>query len=99
MANIFLIFKSNKPKFLLKGFYILSFLTLIIINYRVPRIGIVSYNNTFIMNEPSSASDVFITINKGEKLNITNNNIEAWYEVLMRNKKKYIRKKNLYIVD
>ena len=98
-VNIFLIFKSNKPKFLLKGFYILSFLTLIIINYRVPKIGIVSDNNTFIMNEPSSASDVFMIINKGEKLNITNNNIEAWYEVSIKNNKKFIRKKNLYIVD
>lgn len=98
-ANIFIISKNNKPNFFLKGFYILSFLTLVIINYKVPRIGIVSDNNTFIMNEPSSASDVFMIIKKGEKLKITNNNIEAWYEVSMNNKKKFIRKKNLYIVD
>ena len=98
-ANVFLILKKNKPNFFLKGFYILSFLTLIIINYSVPRIGIVSDNNTFIMNEPSSASDVFMIISKGEMLSITNNNIEAWYEVSIENKKKFIRKKNLYIID
>ena len=98
-ANIFLVFKNNKPSFFLKGFYILSFLTLIIINYKVPRIGIISNNNTFIMNDPSSASDVFMIINKGEMLKITNKNMEAWYEVSIENKKKFIRKKNLYIVD
>lgn len=98
-ANVFLILKKNKPNFFLKGFYILSFLTLIIINYSVPRIGIVSDNNTFIMNEPSSASDVFMIITKGEMLSITNSNIEAWYEVSIENKKKFIRKKNLYIID
>ena len=98
-ANIFMISKNNKPNFFLKGFYILSFLTLVIINYKEPRIGIVSDNNTFIMNEPSSASDVFMIIKKGEKLKITNNDIEAWYEVSMKNKKKFVRKKNLYVVD
>ena len=98
-ANIFLVFKNNKPSFFLKGFYILSFLTLIVINYKVPRIGIISNNNTFIMNEPSSASDVFMIINKGEMLKITNKNMEAWYEVSIENKKKFIRKKNLYIID
>ena len=51
------------------------------------------------MNEPSSASDVFMIISKGEMLSITNNNIEAWYEVSIENKKKFIRKKNLYIID
>ena len=94
-----MISKNNKPNFFLKGFYILSFLTLVIINYKEPRIGIVSDNNTFIMNEPSSASDVFMIIKKGEKLKITNNDIEAWYEVSMNNKKKFVRKKNLYVVD
>ena len=98
-ANIFLVFKNNKPSFFLKGFYILSFLTLIVINYKVPRIGIISNNNTFIMNDPSSASDVFMIINKGEMLKITNKNMEAWYEVSIENKKKFIRKKNLYIID
>ena len=58
--------------------------------------------NTLQMGVVSSKR-IFDLLDKSESIKsknlITNNNIEAWYEVLMRNKKKYIRKKNLYIVD
>tara|TARA_S200000501_G_C20588825_1_gene640626 strand:+ start:117 stop:326 length:210 start_codon:yes stop_codon:yes gene_type:complete len=60
--------------------------------------GIISEDNAYIMNGPSSGSDVYSIINKGNKLKISNNT-SIWYEVIFENKKKYIRKKNISLID
>ena len=50
------------------------------------------------MNGPSSGSDVYSIIKKGNKLKISKE-YSIWYEVIFENKKKYIRKKNIYLID
>ena len=44
--------------------------------------------NTFIMNDPSSGSDVYKLIRKGEKIKIVNET-DVWYEVELENQKTY----------
>ena len=73
-------------------------LLLFILNFTNNSKGIVSNNNTFIMYNPSSGSDVYDIINKGEKLDITGQT-EVWYEIKINNKKRYIRKKNLLMIN
>ena len=60
--------------------------------------GIVDQDNTYIMNGPSSGSDVYSIIKKGNKLKISKE-YSIWYEVIFENKKKYIRKKNISLID
>ena len=50
------------------------------------------------MHNPSSGSDVYDIINKGEKLDITGQT-DVWYEIKIDNKKRYIRKKNLLKIN
>ena len=50
------------------------------------------------MDHPSSGSDVFLLINKGEKVKVINE-IDPWYEISIGERKKYIRKKNIYLID
>ena len=71
---------------------------IIIINLKGSAEGIVLYNNTFIMNNPSSGSDVYSLIKKGEKIKIINES-EIWYEVKINEQNKFIRKKNILKID
>ena len=77
----------------------ISVLILIIMNTNLmKKEGIVSKENTYIMNGPSSGSDVYSIINKGNKLKVSSES-SIWYEVIFENKKKYIRKKNIFLID
>ena len=50
------------------------------------------------MKEPSSGSDLYSILNKGDKL-IVSKNLEVWYEIILNNEKKYVRKKNIRLID
>ena len=80
-------------------FMIISVLVLAIMNLNLTKKqGIVDQDNTYIMNGPSSGSDVYSIIKKGNKLKISKE-YSTWYEVIFENKKKYIRKKNISLID
>ena len=80
-------------------FMIISVLVLAIMNLNLTKKqGIVDQDNTYIMNGPSSGSDVYSIIKKGNKLKISKE-YSIWYEVIFENKKKYIRKKNISLID
>ena len=96
---LYLIFGKKKSINSLTIFIIISVLILIIMNTNfTKKEGIISEDNAYIMNGPSSGSDVYSIINKGNKLKISNNT-SIWYEVIFENKKKYIRKKNISLID
>ena len=76
----------------------MAFITLLMINIKGGLDGIILNENTFIMNDPSSGSDVYKLIRKGEKIKIVNET-DVWYEVELENQKKYIRKKNILKID
>ena len=80
-------------------FMIISVLVLAIMNFNLTKKqGIVDQDNTYIMNGPSSGSDVYSIIKKGNKLKISKE-YSTWYEIIFENKKKYIRKKNISLID
>ena len=80
-------------------FMIISVLVLAIMNFNLTKKqGIIDQDNTYIMNGPSSGSDVYSIIKKGNKLKISKE-YSIWYEVIFENKKKYIRKKNISLID
>ena len=80
-------------------FMIISVLVLAIMNLNlIKKEGIIFQDNTYIMNGPSSGSDVYSIINKGNKLKVSSES-SIWYEVIFENKKKYIRKKNIFLID
>ena len=80
-------------------FMIISVIVLAIMNFNLTKKqGIVDQDNTYIMNGPSSGSDVYSIIKKGNKLKISKE-YSTWYEVIFENKKKYIRKKNISLID
>ena len=88
----------NQKIIFIKTFFVLAFVTLLIINIKGGLDGIILNENTFIMNDPSSGSDVYKLIRKGEKIKIVNET-DVWYEVELENQKKYIRKKNILKID
>ncbi len=95
--NTYRVFKKRKINYV-KSFFLINTLLLFILNFTNNSKGIVSNNNTFIMHNPSSGSDVYDIINKGEKLDITGQT-DVWYEIKIDNKKRYIRKKNLLKIN
>jgi len=50
------------------------------------------------MDDPSSGSDVYSLINKGEKIKIVDES-DIWYEVEINDKNKFIRKKNILKIN
>ncbi len=96
--NVIRILKNKKHIILKTLFYTLIVLLIITININLPKYGIVYFENTFIMEEPSSGSDVYKLVKKGDKLKITNE-ISVWYEIKINNKKRYVRKKNIKIIN
>ena len=88
----------NQKIIFIKTFFVLAFVTLLIINIKGGSDGIILNENTFIMNDPSSGSDVYKLIRKGEKIKIASES-DIWYEVELENQKKYIRKKNILKID
>ena len=89
---------KNKKIIFIKSFFSIAITLIIIINLKGSAEGIVLYNNTFIMNNPSSGSDVYSLIKKGEKIKIINES-EIWYEVKINEQNKFIRKKNILKID
>ena len=71
---------------------------MLMINIKEAQEGIILNENTFIMNNPSSGSDVYQIIKKGEKIKIISES-EVWYVVELENQRKYIRKKNILKID
>lgn len=96
--NVIRTLKNKKNPILKILFYTLIVLLIITININLPKYGIVYFENTFIMEEPSSGSDVYKLVKKGDKLKITNE-ISVWYEIKINNKKRYVRKKNIKIIN
>ena len=98
IVNLVRYFRKNVINFLLPFFYISSVLSLLIINIKPPSDAIVFKDYTFIMKEPSSGSDLYSILNKGDKL-IVSKDLEVWYEIILDGKKRYVRKKNVRLID
>ena len=98
IVNLVRYFRKNVVNFALPFFYISSFLSLLIINIKPPSDAIVFKNYTFIMKEPSSGSDLYSILNKGDKL-IVSKDLEVWYEIILNGEKRYVRKKNVRLID
>tara|TARA_B000000475_G_scaffold215605_1_gene177913 strand:+ start:2670 stop:3380 length:711 start_codon:yes stop_codon:yes gene_type:complete len=90
--------KRNQKIKYIKTFFTLSVIIMLMINIKGAQEGIILNENTFIMNNPSSGSDVYQIIKKGEKIKIISES-EVWYEVELENQRKYIRKKNILKID
>ena len=98
IINIYRILKSKKAPTLVLTFYIISILFLLIININLPKSGIVYFENTFIMEKPSSGSDLYQIVKKGDKLKIIGQE-SVWYKIKINKTEKYIRKKNIKIIN
>ena len=98
IVNLVRYFRKNVVNFALPFFYISSFLSLLIINIKPPSDAIVFKDYTFIMKEPSSGSDLHSILNKGDKL-IVSKDLEVWYEIILNGEKRYVRKKNVRLID
>jgi len=98
IVNLVTYFRKNVVNFALPFFYISSFLSLLIINIKPPSDAIVFKDYTFIMKEPSSGSDLYSILNKGDKL-IVSKDLEVWYEIILNGEKRYVRKKNVRLID
>ena len=98
IVNLVRYFRKNVVNFALPFFYISSFLSLLIINIKPPSDAIVFKDYTFIMKEPSSGSDLYSILNKGDKL-IVSKDLEVWYEIILNGEKRYVRKKNIRLID
>lgn len=98
IVNLVRYFRKNIINFVLPFFYISSLLSLLIINIKPPSYAIVFKDYTFIMKEPSSGSDLYSILNKGDKL-IVSKDLEVWYEIILDGKKRYVRKKNVRLID
>ena len=98
IVNLVRYFRKNVVNFVLPFFYISSFLSLLIINIKPPSDAIVFKDYTFIMKEPSSGSDLYSILNKGDKL-IVSKDLEVWYEIILNGEKRYVRKKNIRLID
>lgn len=98
IVNLVRYFRKNVINFVLPFFYISSLLSLLIINIKPPSDAIVFKDYTFIMKEPSSGSDLYSILNKGDKL-IVSKDLEVWYEIILNGKKRYVRKKNVRLID
>ena len=76
-----------------------SIFFLLIINFSIiDKEGIISSENVFIMNGPSPGSDVYKILKKGSKIRIRNEE-NIWYQIDINDAKKYIRKKNVYLIE
>ena len=98
IVNLVRYFRKNVVNFALPFFYISSVLSLLIINIKPPSDAIVFKDYTFIMKEPSSGSDLYSILNKGDKL-IVSKDLEVWYEIILNGEKRYVRKKNVRLID
>ena len=98
IVNLVRYFRKNVVNFALPFFYISSFLSLLIINIKPPSDAIVFKDYTFIMKEPSSGSDLYSILNKGDKL-IVSKDLKVWYEIILNGEKRYVRKKNVRLID
>ena len=98
IINIYRILKSKKAPTLVLTFYIISILFLLIININLPKSGIVYFENTFIMEKPSSGSNLYQIVKKGDKLKIIGEE-SVWYKIKINETEKYIRKKNIKIIN
>ncbi|HIF48360.1 MAG TPA: SH3 domain-containing protein [Cytophagales bacterium] len=98
IINIYRILKSKKAPTLVHTFYIISILFLCIININLPKSGIVYFENTFIMDKPSSGSNLYQIVKKGDKLKIVGEE-SVWYKIKVNKTEKYIRKKNIKIIN
>ena len=98
IVNLVRYFRKNIINFVLPFFYISSLLSLLIINIKPPSDAIVFKDYTFIMKEPSSGSDLYSILNKGDKL-IVSKDLKVWYEIILNGEKRYVRKKNVRLID
>ena len=98
IVNLVRYFRKNVINFVLPFFYISSLLSLLIINIKPPSDAIVFKDYTFIMKEPSSGSDLYSILNKGDKL-IVSKDLKVWYEIILNGEKRYVRKKNVRLID
>ena len=83
--------KQKSKNNIYQNFFVLAFITLLMINIKGRLDGIILNENTFIMNDPSSGSDVYKLIRKGEKIKIVNET-DVWYEVEQKIKNIFVKK-------
>ena len=98
IMNLVRYFRKKVANFMLPFFYILSVLSLLMINIKPPSDAIVFKDYTFIMKEPSSGSDLYSILNKGDKL-IVSKDLKVWYEIILNGERRYVRKKNVRLID
>ena len=98
IMNLVRYFRKKVANFMLPFFYISSVLSLLMINIKPPSDAIVFKDYTFIMKEPSSGSDLYSILNKGDKL-IVSKDLKVWYEIILNGEKRYVRKKNVRLID
>ena len=98
IMNLVRYFRKKVANFMLPFFYISSLLSLLMINIKPPSDAIVFKDYTFIMKEPSSGSDLYSILNKGDKL-IVSKDLKVWYEIILNGERRYVRKKNVRLID
>tara|TARA_Y100001954_G_scaffold203678_1_gene224515 strand:+ start:713 stop:1420 length:708 start_codon:yes stop_codon:yes gene_type:complete len=98
IMNLVRYFRKKVANFMLPFFYISSVLSLLMINIKPPSDAIVFKDYTFIMKEPSSGSDLYSILNKGDKL-IVSKDLKVWYEIILNGERRYVRKKNVRLID
>jgi tetratricopeptide (TPR) repeat protein len=59
--------------------------------------AIIAYNNTILMEGPSSASEYITKVSQGHRVTITDRS-DVWYKVTWLNKAAYIHSKNLLLL-
>jgi hypothetical protein len=83
------------------GSMVLLFLLLVLTGFMInfgldrPR-GIIISDNTYIMEDPSSASDLIDIVDKGHKVKIHGKD-DVWYEIEWRDETAWIRENNLIL--
>ena len=93
IINIYSVIK-NRFKIYISIFYN-CFDNILILNVDFNKEGIIRNDNVFIMNEPSSGSDVHSVIDKGERVDIIGEG-ELWYEIEFREIKSNLLEKKIY---
>ena len=95
--NGFYFFKKRKLV-AIKPIFIMLLIILISININGEKEGIIQFDDVFVMNDPSSGADLHSILKRGEKVNIIGED-KIWYEIKIGKESKFIRKKNLLVID
>ncbi len=93
--------KINKRDVLIPSIFLTSFIALFFftINFGLDsHKGIITNDNTFLMDEPSAGANLVEKVGKGHRVEILSKN-DIWYEILWDKEKVYIRENNLALIN